>query len=248
MGALAEGPHEARVERFVLVAGDGTPVDAIHARPVTQPDACLVVHPDMLGVRDLFDDLCRRLATHGFAVACAEPFARFPPEVRDTQDASVRMAHMKDMDDDLQLGDLAAAAAFLTTGAAVERVSILGFCMGGMYTLKAVKTARFRRHVPFYGMIHVPENWRGAGQGDPLAAVRQGDAQRVLAVVGTIDAFTPPAVVDELEGAGVTVVRYHGADHAFVHDPERPVHKPLYAKDAWARAIDWLTDSWTTAA
>ena len=27
MGALAEGPHQARVQRFVLVAGDGTPVD-----------------------------------------------------------------------------------------------------------------------------------------------------------------------------------------------------------------------------
>src|SRR4029450_12747097 len=106
MGALAGGPHEARVDRFVLVAADGTPVDAIHARPVTQPDAGLVVHPDMLGVRELFEDLCRRLATHGSAAACPEPFARFPREVRETQDATVRMAHMKDTDDDLQLGDL----------------------------------------------------------------------------------------------------------------------------------------------
>ena len=71
MGALSPGPHEARSERFVLVAGDGTPVDAIHARPTTQPAGGLVVHPDILGVRDLFEDLCRRLATHGFAVVCA---------------------------------------------------------------------------------------------------------------------------------------------------------------------------------
>jgi dienelactone hydrolase len=109
-----------------------------------------------------------------------------------------------------------------------------------MYTLKAVKAGRFNRHVPFYGMIHVPDGWRGAGQGDPLDAVRQGDPRRVLAVIGTADPFTPATAVDELESVGVTVVRYHGADHAFVHDPHRPVHNAQYAKDAWARAINWL--------
>ena len=112
MGALEVGPHEASSERFLLVAPDGTPVDAIHALPAASPDAGLVVHPDMMGVRELFDDLCRRLATHGFAVACAEPFAHFESDVR-SGDATVRMAHMKDMDDDRQLGDLAAAADFL---------------------------------------------------------------------------------------------------------------------------------------
>jgi carboxymethylenebutenolidase len=112
--------------------------------------------------------------------------------------------------------------------------------MGGMYTFKSVKTDRFERFVPFYGMIHVPDGWKGPGQGDPLDAVRSGDARRVLAIVGTSDHFTPPDAVDELEAAGVTVVRYHDADHAFVHDPERPVHRRQYAVDAWARAVDWL--------
>jgi carboxymethylenebutenolidase len=243
MGALAEGPHEARVERFVLVAGDGTPVDAIHARPVTQPDAGLVVHPDMLGVRDLFDDLCRRLATHGFAVACAEPFARFPPEVREAQDASERMAHMKDMDDDLQLGDLAAAAAFLTTGAAVERVSILGFCMGGMYTLKAAATEAFACAVPFYGMIRVPDDWRGPQQGDPLATAAQ--VCPTLAIFGGKDPWTPPGDIDALRAAwgdrdDCEIVVYPDADHGFVHAPERPAHRPDDAADAWQRALSFL--------
>src|SRR2546423_15519281 len=98
MGALSPGPHEARSERFVLVAGDGTPVDAIHARPTTQPAGGLVVHPDILGVRDLFEDLCRRLAPHGFAVLCAGPFGRFPPDVREASDATARLSHMKEMD------------------------------------------------------------------------------------------------------------------------------------------------------
>src|SRR5438132_12863949 len=99
MGALSPGPHEARSERFVLVAGDGTPVDAIHARPTTQPEAGLVVHPDIMGVRDLFEDLCRRLATPGLAVVCAEPFARFPREVREGSAATARRSPVREMDD-----------------------------------------------------------------------------------------------------------------------------------------------------
>ena len=233
MGALAPGPHEARSEQFVLVAGDGTPVDAIHARPTTQPEAGLVVHPDMLGVRDLFEDLCRRLATHGFAVVCAEPFARFPRDVRDASDASVRMSHMKEMDDGAQLGDLAAAAAFLTTGDAVDRV----------YTLKAAATGTFARAVPFYGMIRVPDDWRSPSQRDALATATQ--VCPTLAVFGGKDPWTPPDDIDALRAAwrerdDCEIVVFPEADHGFVHGIERPAHRPDDAADAWQRALDFL--------
>jgi hypothetical protein len=31
------------------------------------------------------------------------------------------------------------------------------------------------------------------------------------------------------------VVRYPDAEHAFVHDPDRPSHRPMDASDAWSR-------------
>jgi dienelactone hydrolase len=204
------------------------------AELATVPDASvgLVLVPDIMGLRPLFDGHCARLARdNNWNVCSFELFAG-----NEQLDRDERMVAAKNLDDERILGDALAAAD--ATGCA--RVNIIGFCMGGMYTLKAVKTERFHRHVPFYGMVHVPDNWRGAGQGDPLDAVRQGEPRRVLAVIGTADPFTPPDVVDELESVGVTVVRYHGADHAFVHDPERPVHNVQYAIDAWARAINWL--------
>jgi carboxymethylenebutenolidase len=46
--------------------------------------------------------------------------------------------------------------------------------------------------------------------------------------------------VDALEALGATVVRYEGADHGFVHDPDRPAHRPDDAADAWSRALDFL--------
>jgi carboxymethylenebutenolidase len=204
------------------------------AELATVPDASvgLVLVPDIMGLRPLFDEHCARLASdNNWNVCSYELFAG-----NEQLDRDERMVAAKDLDDQRILGVALAAAD--ATGCA--RVNIIGFCMGGMYTLKAVKTKRFHRHVPFYGMVHVPDNWRGPGQGDPLDAVRQGDPRQVLAVIGTADPFTPPDVVDELEAVGVTVVRYHGADHAFVHDPDRPVHNAQYAIDAWARAINWL--------
>ena len=243
MGALAEGPHEARVERFVLVGGDGTPVDAIHARPAGRPDTGVVVHPDLMGVRDLFDDLCRRLATYGFAVACAEPFAHFPSEIREAGDPTVRMAHMKEMDDDVQGGDLAAAADFLRETDGVERVMIVGFCMGGMYTLKAAATGVFARAVAFYGMVRVPEDWKGTSLHDALETAAQVCA--TLAIFGGKDPWVPLTDVEALRAAwrdrdDCEIVVYPDADHGFVHGIERPAHRPDDAADAWERALSFL--------
>src|SRR5262249_9956758 len=242
MAAPEVGPHEATSERFVLVAPDGTPVDAVHARPVSTPDTGLVVHPDMGGVRDLFDDLCRRLATHGFAVACAEPFAHFPPDVR-TGDVAVRMGHMKEMDDDVQLGDLAAAAEYLRAADGVERVSIVGFCMGGMYTLKAAATDVFARAAPFYGMIRVPDDWRGPAQRDPLDTAAQ--VCPTLAVFGGKDPYTPAADIEALRAVwrardDCEIVIYRDAEHGFVHGIERPAHRPDDPADAWRRVLGFL--------
>jgi hypothetical protein len=35
-------------------------------------------------------------------------------------------------------------------------------------------------------------------------------------------------------------VRYEGADHGFVHAPDRPTHRADDAADAWRRAIAHL--------
>ena len=61
----------------------------------------------------------------------------------------------------------------------------------------------------------------------------------VLAIVGTNDVL-PPADVAEAEALGVEVVRYEGADHGFVHDPARPIHRPDDAADAWRRVLAFL--------
>ena len=200
----------------------------------TTPSMGLVIAPDLFGLRPLFDDLVLRLAGQwSMAVVAVEPF----PGRTLPQEPEPRMAAVAELDDDRHLGDLEAAAAATD----MEYVGLMGFCMGGMYTLKASRSERFARLVAFYGMIRVPEMWHGTGQGEPLDHLDRGHPERVLAIIGERDHYTPPDDVKALEATGATVVRYPDAEHGFAHDASRPAHRPHDAADAFARAREWVT-------
>jgi dienelactone hydrolase len=213
----------------------GTPA-ALHV-PDGVPARGVVVAADIGGLRPLFDDLAARLgAEQGWAVCVVEPWGEGAADTLEE-----RLAAVGGLDDARQVGDLVDAAAVLRERAGVEQVAVLGFCMGGMYAMKAAPAGAFDRAVSFYGMIRVPEQWRGSGQSHAIDAVRSADACPILAIVGTGDVWTPAAEVEELEGAGAVVVRYEGAEHGFVHDPDRPAHRPDDAADAWRRVTAFLS-------
>jgi dienelactone hydrolase len=199
-----------------------------------EPVRGLVLIPDIGGLRPLFDEHAQRLADdNGWAVAAVEPWPG-----REDLSLEERLGAVGTIDDTTFLADLVAAADLLD----VEPVGILGFCMGGMFTMKAAGTGRFRRAVAFYGMFRVPEHWKAADGStiEPLDAVTSPQACPTMAIVGTVDQWTPPADVEAAEAAGITVVRYEGADHGFVHDSSRPAHRADDARDAWQKAIAFL--------
>jgi carboxymethylenebutenolidase len=241
MAALREGPHdEVTVERIELRGADGDPVPAIHARPDGLPRIGLVVHPDIFGIRPLFDDLARRLATHGIAVCIPEPFAR---HTVDGLDLAARMELVPGLVDEQQIGDLERAADYLIVHDDVAEISVLGFCMGGMYALKAAAGDRFERAVSFYGMIRVPESWRSPTLAEPLATA--ADDCPTLAIFGDADPFTPADDIEALRvawggRADCEIVVYADGQHGFVHDPERDTHRADDATDAWARVLAFL--------
>jgi carboxymethylenebutenolidase len=209
----------------------GTPAEI--ARPDGEPTRGLVVVPDIGGLRPLFDDHVARLAAENGWTVCA--FELWPgrddlPTLADRLDAG------GSLDDARVLGDAVAAA----DATAVEPVGIVGFCMGGMYALKAAGTGRFARAASFYGMARVPEMWHSPTQGEPLDALASPEACPALEIAGTVDPWVPEADLVALEAAGVEVVRYEGADHGFAHDPSRPTHRAEDAADAWRRVLTHL--------
>ncbi len=242
MAALREGSvQDVTVEPCVLVV-DGLDVAAVHARPDGMPRAGVVLHPDVGGLRPLFEDMARRLATHGLAVCVMEPFASLPESARAS--VETRLANVRDLVDSQQMDVLGAAADLLVVEDDVSSVSILGFCMGGHYAFKAAALDRFDAAVSFYGMLRTPEAWSGPGHRiEPLDVAAQ--MVPTLAFFGSNDPWTPAADIDALRAAWagrtdceIEVVQ--DAEHGFAHDPDRDNHKPEAAAQAWDRTLAWI--------
>lgn len=196
----------------------------------------LVIAPDIMGLRPLFDDLAAGLASeHGWAVSAVEPFPG--RESLSLQQRKVVRLDPERLTDDLLLaaGDLAERAS------GTARVAVMGFCMGGMNVYRAAGTGRFDRAVSFYGMIRPPEPWSVPGD-DPLDALARPECCPVLAVCGGRDHLTSAADIESLRAAGahVTVRLYPEAEHGFVHDPSRPTHRAEDAADAWRWVVEFL--------
>lgn len=209
----------------------GTPAEIAH--PTSAAGRGLVVVPDIGGLRPLFDDMVARLAHEQGWVVCAFELWAGRDDLPTLED---RLRAAPALEDERVLGDAVAAAD--ATG--VDPVGIVGFCMGGMYALKAAATGRFARVASFYGMGRVPEMWHSPTQGEPLEALAAAEACPALEIAGTADPWLPADDLAALEAAGVEVVRYDGADHGFAHDPDRPAHRPDDAADAWRRVLAHL--------
>ena len=198
-------------------------------------ERALVIIPDIMGLRPLFEEHTLRLARENdWSVCCYELYAD-----NSHYELDQRFANACDLEDDRVLGDAIAAADALTEGADMP-VGIIGFCMGGMYVNKSVAAGRFDRAVSFYGMIEVPEAWQSDTQREPLECIAEGDASKLLAVIAEDDDYTPADEVASLREAGAQIAGYPGCDHGFVHDPDREAHRPEEAADAWSKAIAFL--------
>lgn len=216
-----------------IVLPTGTPAELTRPPHPDENSLGVVLFPDIAGLRPLFDDLCARLSNEfGWVVCAPEPFPG-----REEMDVEQRLAAMASLsEDDLRADALAAADA-----TECDRVVATGFCMGGMLAFKASASGRFQRAAAFYGMIRLPSGWSGGTLAQPIDALRSADRCPTLAIIGTADHFTPPDDVIDAENAGVLVVRYEGAEHGFVHDPQRPAHRPEDAADAWRRVAAFLS-------
>ena len=138
----------------------------------------LVIIPDIFGLRPLFEEMVARFAQEwNMAVIAFEPF----PGRTFSDDVAERFAAMSQLDDDVIMRDAMQAADAL----GVERVGLIGYCMGGMYCHKAAQHERFARIASFYGMIHVPSDWAGPKQAEPISCLKAGNADRVLAIIGS---------------------------------------------------------------
>ena len=202
----------------------------MHARPDGMPTAGLVLHPDIGGLRPLFEDMARRLATHGLAV-CVDRAVRGSAASRCAASVEARLAHVEGS----------------------RRHAADGHARGGRRPARrrgrrrrgsrcsASAWAATTRSRPRRSTASTPRSrstaWsarprRGSGPGhriEPLDGRRRDGADARVSSVPN-DPWTPAADIDALRTAwsGRTdceIVVVEGAEHGFVHDPDRDVHR-----------------------
>ena len=232
-GTLGEDPAgrrdqvRARVTETYLPGG--TPV--LLAEPL-DGDARLdvVLSASLRGFTGMYTELCLRLAQrHRWRIAAPEQF----PGLQDL-DERARTEQVARFADEAKLDELEAAADLLGPGP----VALAGFCLGGMYALKASARSRFSAIVAFYGMIRLPEHWRAPGQAEPLDCL--AGPERVLAIAGELDPLIAAADLAALRAAGVRTLTFPEAGHAFAHDPSLPSYRAADATAAWQAAAAQL--------
>ena len=151
-----------------------------------------------------------------------------------------RMGASKELDDDAAARRPRARAADWLVRARRRRARSRSSASAwaGMYALKAAATDRFDAAVAFYGMIRVPERWTGRAR-DRRSTRGRACARRSRSSGATIPGRPRPTST-RCAGVGgradCEIVVYEGAEHGFVHDPDRPAHRADDAADAWRRA------------
>ena len=155
------------------------------------------------------------------------------------------MGYVKELDDDLQLGDLEAAADYLVVHDDVQRGRGPRLLHGRHAALKAAATGRFDRAVAFYGMIRAARRL-GGPEDAPAARHRRRRVPDARDLRRPATATRPPPTSTRSRAAWADrpdceIVVYDGADHGFVHAPERPAHRADDAADAWRRTLAFLT-------
>lgn len=210
----------------------------------------VVLIPDVFGLRDLVDDTISVIASHGYAVIAVELFSRLNanPSSLSREEKLNRVNELNDHD---ICTDILGAGQLLKRQHGCHEIGLIGFCIGGMYAFKCAGFGVFDRVVSCYGMIRIPDDWKGEDSTEPLEYLSNDFCSPVLAIIGEDDesfAQTPDVALlrevlsnEHHQAIGSRLEIFSGARHAFMHDPLREEYRSDDARRAWALAADFLS-------
>ncbi len=225
-------------------AVDGVALRAYRARPAGVRNApLLLVSPEIFGLHEWVQDICRRFAKAGYYAIAVDPFQRQGDPTRIAQINTLVRDIVSRATDTQVMSDLDATVAISArSGADAKRLAITGFCWGGRVTwLYAAHNPAVRAGVAWYGRVTGEPTERQPNV--PIRLVDRINAP-VLGLYGTRDRGIPVADVEAmnaaLKAAGKpSEIRLFDADHGFLAD-YRPSYSAEASAQAWQQALDWL--------
>lgn len=208
----------------------------------------VIVLQEAFGINAHIRGICERLAAEGFLAAAPDLFyrngRRIVVEYGDRKEMMPLLGQMTNKD---IISDIRYAINFLDNlpTADCNKVSTLGFCVGGFSSALCATSLSLKKMISFYGggMVHTRE---GIGL-DPILPKFSLIKCPTLFFFGGIDASIPEqdieAIKQKLKDSKVNhkVIVYPEADHGFFCD-ERKTYNPDAAKDAWEKSLIFLRD------
>ena len=196
------------------------------ARPDTDATAAVILIQEYWGINDHIRDIAGRYANEGYV--CVAPDLYRGKLAKDSNEAAKFMQELP-LAEGMEI--IRQAMSETKRVYKVQKIGITGYCMGGIYALRAAcEMPELSAAAPFYGDI-------------PEEEVLKKLEVLTLFIAGKRDAWINPAKVNQLIEAArkydlpLEVVTYD-ADHAFFNDTRPEVYDAEAAADAWRRVLD----------
>ena len=223
---------------------NGDLINAYLARPLgpgPYPGIVLVHH--LPGWDELYREMARRFAQHGYVTLCPNMFYRFGHGSPEEAAAKARAAG--GVPDESVIGDCTAAQELLRSlPYSSGKVGIIGSCSGGRHAfLVACRVKGFDAVVECWGgrVVQAPADLTPAQPVAPIDYTKDL-ASPLLGLFGNDDQSPSPDHVNQHEaelkkyGKDYEFHRYDGAGHAFWYY-DRPAYRPQQAMDGWGKVF-----------
>lgn len=197
-------------------------------KPEGETPGGVVLIQEWWGLNDHIKDVAERVASLGYITIAPDLYdGKVALEPDDAQKLKLEMKLPE------AVKKIEAAARFLKKEHGVEKVAVMGFCLGGTLSLLGATTGEFVTGIPFYGRI--TEDIQGSYSNIKVP---------ILGLYGTHDHGITRESVNEfkakLDAQGTpNEFHFYEADHAFFNDTRESYNKEA-AVDAWEKVKAWL--------
>jgi carboxymethylenebutenolidase len=212
--------------KIVNFSSASGPADGWLVRPGPGRPGVIVVQ-EWWGLVPHIKDVASRFAAQGYVALAPDLY-----HGKSTVDAEEASHLMQGLDWGRAVEEIAGAVRYLRDSEGVDRVGVVGYCMGGALAILGATLPGVDAFVAYYGFPPA-----GAANLDAITApgvIFFGENEGFFSVPDA-QAF---AGRQRAKGRECEVVVYPGAGHAFFNNERPESHHPQAANDAWRRTLD----------
>jgi carboxymethylenebutenolidase len=221
----------------IYASSDGQEIKGWLAWPAGKTTAgmpALIVIHEWWGLNDNIRRTSERLAAEGYITLAVDLYGG---ETADVPKQAMQLMEGLNADADAGRENLAAAYDYLANLMGAERIGVIGWCLGGRWSLQTALRLpqQIDATVIYYGGVTDDKK--------QLATLQMP----VLGLFAGIDPVVPPDTVvafrDALQelGKDADITIYPEAKHAFAN-PSGMAYDPLAAEDAWGKTTAFLAE------